>query len=389
MILISFGGFNLKIVYVVPVLAPYAIPRFQELAKIDGVEVHVIVEKATSSDRIGWKFEEIEGVKTYLLKKNYSHKFLKNNKNGNYEQDEEHIFPVGIRKIINKINPDVVIVCNASQLLMLLGPRKYKLGIIIEDTLRADEGKKPINKFIKKFLLKIVDFYCPFSDDSINYLNTYGVKDKIICSSWSIDSKDFSQMIKNEKITFVKEKKLNEDKIKFLIIANLIKRKGICEFLNSWKELPKEKLSSFELLIAGEGPERNNIENVIKQYNLDNIALLGHVEYSDIKRYLQVVDVFVLPTLEDLNSLSVYEALAASKPLLISKYNGSKFLVIENKNGFIFDPYNMDDTINKLIIISNANLTEMSKFSGELSKKYTNKVVMNKFYNDLINLYSI
>ena len=174
----------MKIVYVVPVLAPYAIPRFQELAKIDGVEVHVIVEKATSSDRIGWKFEEIEGVTTHLIKKNYAHKFIKNNKNGNYLQNDEHIFPIGIRKILKKINPNVVIVCNASQLLMLLGPRKYKLGIIIEDTLRADEGRKPLNKFIKKLLLKTADFYCPFSEDSIDYLNAYGFKDKLIRSSW-------------------------------------------------------------------------------------------------------------------------------------------------------------------------------------------------------------
>ena len=379
----------MKIVYVVPVLAPYAIPRFQELAKIDGVEVHVIVEKATSSDRIGWKFEEIEGVTTHLIKKNYAHKFIKNNKNGNYLQNDEHIFPIGIRKILKKINPNVVIVCNASQLLMLLGPRKYKLGIIIEDTLRADEGRKPLNKFIKKLLLKTADFYCPFSEDSIDYLNAYGFKDKLIRSSWSINNKDFSQMTENEKKSFIIVKRISDDKIKFLIIANLIKLKGICEFLNSWEKLPEEKLSKFELLIAGEGSERKNIEDTIKQYNLDNVSLLGHVEYSDIKKYLQVVDVFVLPTLEDLNSLSVYEALAASKPLLISKYNGSKFLVIENKNGFIFDPYSINDTVDKIISISKANLTEMSKFSCELSKKYTNKVVMNKFYNDLLNLYSI
>ena len=74
----------MRIVYVVPVLAPYAIHRFKELAKINNVEVHVIVEKATSSDRIGWKFEEIEGVTTHLIEKNFSHKFVKTNKGGTY-----------------------------------------------------------------------------------------------------------------------------------------------------------------------------------------------------------------------------------------------------------------------------------------------------------------
>lgn len=127
----------MRIVFVVPMLAPYAIPRYKELAKNDGVEVHVIVEKAASNERMGWKFEKIDGVKTHLVQNNLSHKFTKSNKDGNYSQNDEHIFPLGIRKIIKNINPDIVLICNASQLLMLMGLRKYKLGIIIEDTLRA------------------------------------------------------------------------------------------------------------------------------------------------------------------------------------------------------------------------------------------------------------
>ena len=43
----------------------------------------------------------------------------------------------------------------------------------------------------------------------------------------------------------------------------------------------------------------------IKNNDLRNTRLLGHVDYNDIKRYLQAVDIFVLPTLQDLNSLSV------------------------------------------------------------------------------------
>ena len=35
----------MKVVYVVPLLAPYAISRFQELGKHEDVDLHVIVEK--------------------------------------------------------------------------------------------------------------------------------------------------------------------------------------------------------------------------------------------------------------------------------------------------------------------------------------------------------
>ncbi|MBR1455476.1 MAG: glycosyltransferase family 4 protein [Lachnospiraceae bacterium] len=377
----------MRIVFVVPILAPYAIPRFQELAKFDDVDVHVVVEKATSSDRIGWKYEEIDGVTTHLVKKSYSHNFIKNNKKGNYTQNDAHIFSLDLNNIINNINPDVVLVCNSSQLLMLsLGKREYKLGVIVEDTLRADENRNIINRFVKKKLLKIADFYCTFSDDSVAFLNEYGVKGPIIKTSWSINNIEFTNLTNDEIVRFKKNNEIDSCKTNFLIVANLIKRKGIIEFIHSWEHLPKNVNDNVSLLIAGEGPERKNIEDTIKRYNIDNITLLGHVKYNDIKKYLQVVDVFVLPTLEDLNSLSVYEALAASKPLLISKYNGSRFLVLENKNGFIFDPYSINDTVDKINSISNADLIEMSRISCELSKQYTNIVVMNKFYYELLNI---
>ena len=54
----------IKVVYVIPLIAPYAIPRYQELAKNPNIEVHVIAERATHEERTGWQFQEIEGVKT-------------------------------------------------------------------------------------------------------------------------------------------------------------------------------------------------------------------------------------------------------------------------------------------------------------------------------------
>ena len=47
----------MRIVYVVPLLAPYAIPRYQELARLNDTEVHVIIEQDTHKERIGGLFK--------------------------------------------------------------------------------------------------------------------------------------------------------------------------------------------------------------------------------------------------------------------------------------------------------------------------------------------
>lgn len=376
----------MKIVFVTPILSPYAIKRYQSLAKMHDVEVHVIVELESSNERIGWKYEAIEGVPTYITKKKYIHKYIVNNKKGNYNKNETHIFSFDLKKIINEIGPDIVIVCNSCQILMLLGKRNYKLGVIIEDTLRANEGRKKINCLLKKRMLKAADFYCVFSEDSKEFLKYYGINSNIISSSWSIDINDFNNLSIEEKISFKSKNNIESNKTNMLIIANLIRLKGVLEFLKSFNNLSSNKKEMLQLYIAGEGPLKNEISKYIITNKLQNVKLLGHVDYDDIKKYLQVVDLFVLPTLEDLNPLVVYEAIAAKKPILLSKYAGNKFLVKEGQNGYLFNPYDTEDTIDKINKMLGADRLKMSQCSSEISLNFSNEVVMKEFYNSLINI---
>lgn len=376
----------MKIAFVTPILSPYAIKRYQELSRIKDVEVCVIVELESSSDRIGWKYETIEGVSTYLTKRKYLHKYIVKNKKGSYNKNEVHIFSFDLKKIVDKINPDVVMVCNSCQLLMLLGKHNYRIGVIVEDTLRANEGRNKINSFVKRKLLKTADFYCVFSDDSKEFLKYYSINNNIMKSSWSIDIQDFNNLSDEEKVVFKNENNIESNKTNMLIISNLIKLKGTLEFLNSFDKLSISEKEMIQLYIAGEGPMKNEINSFISTNGLKNVKLLGHVDYDKIKKYLQVCDIFVLPTLEDLNPLVVYEAIAAKKPILLSKYAGNKFLIKEGLNGYLFDPYSCEDTINKINKILNDDRLKMSQCSYEISLNYTNDVVMKRFYEDLKNM---
>ena len=277
-------------------------------------------------------------------------------------------------------------VCNSCQLLMLLGKHNYRLGVIVEDTLRANEGRKKINSFVKRKLLQTADFYCVFSDDSKEFLKYYGINNNIIKSSWSIDIQDFNNLSDEEKVVFKNENNIESNKTNMLIISNLIKLKGTLEFLNSFNKLSINKKEMIQLYIAGEGPMKNEINTFISTYGLNNVKLLGHVDYDKIKKYLQVTDIFVLPTLEDLNPLVVYEAIAGKKPILLSKFAGNKFLIKEGFNGYLFDPYSCEDTINKINKILDDDRLKMSQCSYEISLNYTNDVVMKRFYEDLKNM---
>lgn len=372
----------MRIVYVVPLLAPYAISRFEELAKIKDVDLHVIVEKNASEERAGWKYQNIEGVHTYLLNaKTYS--YLVKHKKSGYSIDNERLYSKELRGLVNKISPDICIVCNSMQLIVLLGPKKYKVGVVIEDTLRAEEGRKRFFRVVKKWLLKTADVYFPFSNDAKEFLKKNGIEKNIYASSWSIGENFFEK--ENKDINKLKSIfKLDSSKKIYTIVSALIPRKGVGQFIDAWKEMPDSFLNENELHIIGEGVLKIELEHKVKECKLeDKVFFRGSFSYSDVADFLRCTDVFVLPTLEDLCSLAVFEAVASRLPVMTTIYNGARDLVHEGKNGFVFDPENHDSIVEALKKMSISNLESMSIASEKISEQYTDNQVMHEFYHIL------
>lgn len=382
------GIVMIKVVYVVPIIAPYAIPRYQELAKNKDIEVHVIAERDTNAERAGWHFQNIEGVKTYLLQGKITKSFeIKNRKDG-YKMQKSRVFSTELRKKIKEIEPDVVLACNSTQLMLLLGQKRiYKLGVVVEDTLRAAEGRSTVDAFIKKMMLKTADFYLPFSDDAVAFLEANGINGPFIRSTWSMDVdffRDLSQAeIEKKKIEYGMIKKCN-----YVLVAGLIPRKGILQFLEAWKEMEIEFQRDSDLFILGDGILKNDICRYTIENGLKNVKLLGNKSYEEVSHYLQCGDVFVLPTLEDLCSLSVLEAMAAKKPVLTTVYNGARQFVKEGRNGYIFDTLNKMEVIKVLETMYQTDLESMSAASEEIVENYSTKKVMENLAQKLLKLCS-
>ncbi|MCI6227498.1 MAG: hypothetical protein MR636_02010 [Clostridiales bacterium] len=94
----------------------------------------MIVEKASTDERngSGGSYQKIEGCHTHLLGSKERHYQVENQKSGHaIQESRKHSF--GLRALVRKIDPDIVIVRNSTQILFLTRPRKYKLGVVAED----------------------------------------------------------------------------------------------------------------------------------------------------------------------------------------------------------------------------------------------------------------
>lgn len=370
----------MRVCFVVPVLAPYAKLRFAEMAKNKTIDLHIVIENDTLSDRTGWHFEDIEGCTTHLLS-SYEHKFVNRHDSSGYQIDNSHLISKNLKKVINGIQPDVVLVCNSVQILQLCFHRTYRLGVVVEDTLRAAEGRKPINKLVKRIALHLADFYIPFSEDACAFLKENGVVKNIIRSSWSMNLDFFHDIAEADKTEMKRTLGISPVLRTYIVVSSLIPRKGLGTFLDAWRMQGESFFSDNELMILGDGPLEEALKNQAK--DIPNVHFLGNRKYEDVSHFLQCSDVFVLPTLEDLCSLSVFEAMAAGLPVMTSIYNGARFLVHEGENGYTFDSECVESVADAISRMNQSDIGKMSQKSRQIIQNYSNEKVMGKLAVDL------
>jgi glycosyltransferase involved in cell wall biosynthesis len=129
------------------------------------------------------------------------------------------------------------------------------------------------------------------------------------------------------------------EQLTFLVVGQLIPRKGIEELLISCALLLKAGCSKFKVWIIGEGWQKTDLIALGIAKGLEvHLCWIGKVHYQQVGHFLRQADIFIFPTLEDVWGMAVPEAMVFGKPILCSKWAGSAELVIEGQNGYHFDP---------------------------------------------------
>jgi glycosyltransferase involved in cell wall biosynthesis len=108
----------------------------------------------------------------------------------------------------------------------------------------------------------------------------------------------------------------------------------------------------FECLIAGEGPERSNLESLIRRSELQTrITLLGHVARAPINSLYDRADVVVLTSRSEGIPLVLMEAMARGKIVLAPAITGIPELVIPGTTGFLYEAGSLDGFVHRLLLI--------------------------------------
>ncbi len=134
---------------------------------------------------------------------------------------------------------------------------------------------------------------------------------------------------------------------RFLYLGRLSSEKNIGLLI----QLFTEKFKNYHLTLAGTGPLDKVVELEIKQKNITNVSLLGHVPNSEISALFYEHDVLILPSQQEPWGLVVEEAIAYGLPVIVSNKVGCHPEIIKHKiNGYVFrlDQNNSEVTLSEI-----------------------------------------
>jgi glycosyltransferase involved in cell wall biosynthesis len=90
------------------------------------------------------------------------------------------------------------------------------------------------------------------------------------------------------------------------------------------------------LLVVGEGPERDTLEDQVLHSGLrGRVAFTGLIDYSELPRYLAMADAFVTASVTEVHPLSVIEAMASGLPVLGIVSPGIEDTVEDGRTGYL------------------------------------------------------
>jgi glycosyltransferase involved in cell wall biosynthesis len=164
------------------------------------------------------------------------------------------------------------------------------------------------------------------------------------------------------------------------MVARLDLQKGFEYLLRATRELCAT-FPALKVVIVGEGPDRQAIENMVQRFGLQsNVILAG--QHSDMPGIYAAMDVFVLPSLNEGLPMTILEAMAASRPVIATRVGAIPKVIKDGETGLLVDPADVDGLRNALShLLTDSDLCRRIGSAGHdwVSRNYTSEAMALKY----------
>ena len=173
----------------------------------------------------------------------------------------------------------------------------------------------------------------------------------------------------------------------FGLLSRLSSEKNFPLAIKNFAKFNRQIDNNSRLIIAGEGPEKENLLNLIKQEKIENnVEFIGWI--NDLEKFFDKVDVFIHPALYEPFGLVILQSMNHFTPVIAANNCGPAEIINHKIDGFLFDIndenslfenmkfcYHNQDKLPKIAIIAKNTLKK--RFSKEIMANNLVKFIEN------------
>lgn len=201
-----------------------------------------------------------------------------------------------------------------------------------------------------------------------HYRNVYSNKYHIIPYGASVEA-----------FHYRKRHRKSDEPLKLLSVANISKRKGTDYLIEALKCFDSSKVY---LTMIGL-PDESGKQMVQEINKVDSVSYVGRVPHSKINEFFYSNDVFILPSLAEGSSLSVYEAIASGMPCIVTNNVGS--IITHMKDGIVIPSKDTQAIVGAIDKIYNE--PGLLEFMSEQTKNTIAEFTWDKYEKKIADFY--
>jgi phosphatidylinositol alpha-mannosyltransferase len=169
--------------------------------------------------------------------------------------------------------------------------------------------------------------------------------------------------------------------LNILYVGRLERRKGVKYLLQAYSLL-REQMDNVTLTIAGNGPDREKLEELATELDLPDVSFLGYVDDDEKKKLLRSADLFCAPaTFGESFGIVLLEAMSSGLVIVAGNNSGYVSLMEGIGNLSLVDPHDSEEFARRLeLLLTQPALRQpWQKWALEYVKQFDYKVVLDQY----------
>ncbi len=287
-----------------------------------------------------------------------------------------------LSRVLAKFDPDVVAIPGWSHRGALMALRWCRRNdvptVVMSDSRYQDAPRRSLKEIIKKTIVSQFSAGLVAGTEHIDYVHRLGIpKSRIFVGYDVVDNRYFetqARSVRTQRDSQRRSAKLPNNF--FLAVCRFIEEKNLFRLLEAFAQYrDRFPAHAWDLVLLGEGPLKPALEATIEKHNLVGaVHLPGFAQYEVLPTYYGLAGGLVHASTSDTWGLVVNEAMAASLPVIVSNRCGcADDLVCHGRNGFVFDPYNVEELIGSFAALADPRCDRkgMGAASREMIKAWS------------------